>query len=141
MKKYVLEFVHRGFFGVAFGPVVLAIVYGILGATGAVESLTTGEVCSGIISVTLMAFIAAGINMIYTVECLPLISAILIHAGVLYVDYLIMYLFNSWMPRNLNAIAVFTGIFAVGFAAVWVIIYLVSKKDIDRLNSRLENHE
>lgn len=141
MKKHILEFVHRGFFGAAFGPVVLAIIYGILGATGAVESLSPREVCSGIISITLMAFIAAGINMIYTVERLPLVSAILIHAGVLYVDYLIMYLFNSWIPRNMIAIGIFTCIFAAGFAAVWFVIYLVSMRNIKKLNNRLEKAE
>ncbi|MBR4086559.1 MAG: DUF3021 family protein, partial [Clostridia bacterium] len=91
------EFLKRGMLAAWSGPVILAIVYGILGATGAVKALTPREVCLGVISVTLMAFIAAGVTAVYTVERLPLFSAILIHAGVLYLDYLLMYLFNRWI--------------------------------------------
>ena len=116
---------------------MLAVIYGILGATGAVNSLSPAEVCRGIISVTLMAFIAGGINVIYTVERLPLVCAIMIHGLVLYLDYLIMYMFNSWLPRNVNAIMVFTVIFVAGYAVIWIIIYLINKRNADKLNMKL----
>ena len=137
MKKYVFEFMHRGLMAAAGGPVILAIIYGILGATGAVTAFAPGEVCLGILSITLMAFIAAGITMIYQVEQLPLISAILIHAGVLYLDYLIMYLLNSWIPKNWQAIGGFTLIFAVSFALVWIIIWLCIRAKTRKLNERM----
>lgn len=132
------EFFKRGMLAAWGGPVILAIVYGILGATGAVEALTPREVCLGVISVTLMAFIAAGVTAVYTAERLPLFSAILIHAGVLYLDYLLMYLFNRWIPRDWVAIGVFTAIFAVGYAAVWLIIYYIERKRIISLNQKLK---
>ena len=135
MKKYILEFVKRGLMAAAGGPVVLAIIYGILGATGVVTVFAAGEVCLGILSITLMAFIAAGITMIYQVEQLPLISAILIHAGVLYLDYLIMYLLNSWLPRN--AIGLFSVIFFAGFALVWVVIWLCIRGKTKKLNEKM----
>ena len=137
MKKHISDFLLRGLMAAAGGPVILAVVYGILGATGTVASLSPAEVCRGILSITLMAFIAAGISMIYTVERLPLICAILIHAGVLYLDYLVMYLFNSWIPADPVAIGIFTGIFAGGFLLVWVIIYFCTKAKTDRLNTKL----
>lgn len=137
MKKYVLEFMHRGLLAAAGGPVILAIIYGILGATDAVTAFAPGEVCLGILSITLMAFIAAGITMIYQVEQLPLISAILIHAGVLYLDYLIMYLLNSWIPKNWQAIGGFTLIFAASFALVWIIIWLCIRAKTRKLNERM----
>lgn len=136
MKKYVSEFTHRGLLAAAGGPVVLAIIYGILGATGAVTAFAPYEVCLGILSITLMAFIAAGITMIYQVESLPLPMAILIHAGVLYLDYLIMYLLNSWLPRN--AIGIFTIIFFAGFAAVWLVIYLCIRAKTKKLNKKMK---
>lgn len=111
------------------GPVVLAIVYAILGMTGAVTSLSPSEVATGILTVTLMAFIAAGITAVYTVESLPLPIAIIIHAAVLYLDYLIMYLLNDWIPRNASAIGIFSAIFFGGFAVVWGIIYLCIRKN------------
>lgn len=137
MKKYVLEFLQRGLMVAAGGPVVLAIIYGILGAVGVVDTLTPWEVCKGILSITVMAFIAAGITMIYTVERLPLISAILIHAGVLYLDYLFIYLVNGWLARNLTAFGIFTGIFAVGYAIVWICIYRITKKNTNQINRKL----
>lgn len=134
MKKYALEFVKRGLMAAAGGPVILAIIYWILGATGTVTSLTPNEVCMGILSITLMAFIIAGISMIYTVESLPLPSAIAIHAAVLYLDYLLVYLLNSWIPRNWSAIGVFSAVFFAGFALVWLVIYLCSRRSTKNLN-------
>ena len=84
-----------------------------------------------------MAFIAGGITVVYTIERLPLISAILIHAGVLYLDYLMVYLLNSWIPRDLTGIGIFTAIFAAGYAVVWLGIYLSIKAKTDRINKKL----
>lgn len=137
MKKFMLDFTIRGLVAAAGGPVVLAIIYGILGVTETVTSLTPREVCIGILSITLMAFIAAGITAVYQTEQLPLMSAILIHAGVLYLDYLIMYLLNSWIPRNFTAIGIFTGIFTIGFGLIWVCIYLFTRSKTERLNRKL----
>lgn len=135
MKKHIGEFVKRGLLAAAGGPVILAIVYGILGASQAVTALTPREVCMGILSVTLMAFIAAGITFIYQIEYLPLISAALIHGGVLYLDYLLMYLLNGWVPRA--GLGIFTAIFVAGYAVVWLIIYLSIKSKTDSINKKL----
>lgn len=139
MKKYMLEFVKRGLMAASGGPVILAIIYYILGATGTVTAFTPNEVCLGILSITVMAFIIAGISMIYTVESLPLPMAILIHAGVLYLDYLLVYLLNSWLPRN--AIGTFTAIFAAGYALVWLVIYLCIRAKTKKLNEKLRAKE
>ena len=48
----------------AGGPIVLAIIYGIIGATGEVTSLTPQEVCLGILTITLLAFTVAGMTAI-----------------------------------------------------------------------------
>lgn len=136
MKKYILEFVKRGLMAAAGGPVVLAIIYFVLGATGTVTALPPHEVSLGIVSITLMAFIAAGITMIYTMESLALPMAILIHAGVLYLDYLLMYLLNSWLPRN--AIGLFSVIFFAGFVLVWVIIWLCIRTKTKKLNAKMQ---
>ena len=141
MKKYALEFCKRGLMAAAGGPVVLAIVYGSLGAAGQVTALSPGQVCMGVLTVTLMAFIAAGITVVYTAERLPLVSAILIHAGGLYLDYLLMYLLNSWIPRNWTGIGIFTAIFAAGYALVWLGIYLHIRARADRINQRLRDEK
>ena len=136
-KQFWKEFLHRGLLAAAGGPVILAIIYGILGATGTVTSLTPTEVCTGVLSITLMAFIAAGITAVYQMELLPLPGAIAIHAVVLYLDYLIMYLLNSWIPRDLTTLGIVSAIFFGGFALVWLIIYQFIKRDTDKVNKAM----
>ena len=102
-----------------------------------IESLTPNEVALGILSITLMAFIAAGITVVYTVEQLPLPMAILIHGGVLYLDYLLMYLLNDWIPKD--GIGMFTLIFVLGYAAVWLVIYLSNRLKTAQINKKLHS--
>ena len=139
MKKHIKEFLHRGLLCCAGGPIVLAIIYAILGALDTTATLSAAEAATGILSITLMAFIAAGITCIYTVEQLPLPMAIAIHAVVLYLDYLLMYLLNDWIPRNSVAIGIFSVFFAAGFALIWAIVYCFTKNQTARLNRKLHH--
>lgn len=139
MKTFAKEFLLRGLICAAGGPLVLAIIYGILGATGTVEALSPREVCLGILTITLLAFVAAGMTSIYQLEQLPLMSRILIHGGVLYAMYILIYLVNGWLQQQLVAILVFTGVFLAGYTAIWLIIYAVTKATTARLNQKLRN--
>ena len=139
MKKYVFAFLKRGLSASVGGPVILAVIYGILGATGAIKTLTPGEVCMGMLTVSLMAFVAAGMTTVYEIERLPLFSAILLHGIVLYLDYILVYLLNGWLKSELISVLVFTGIFIAGYAVVWLIIYLTTKKATGSLNRKLQN--
>ena len=132
MKAFLKEFFKRGFISAWGGPFVLAIIYFIVGKLENVRSIPIDEVSLGILSITFMAFTAGGITAIYQNDFLPIASSILIHAAVLYFDYLIMYLLNDWLPRS--EIGIFTAIFVAGFAIIWVIIYFCSKRKIDSLN-------
>lgn len=137
MKKFAKEFLFRGLLACGGGPVVLAIVYGILGATGAVSHFSPGEVCVGIFTVTLLAFIVAGMTAIYQLEQLPLILAILLHGAGLYIAYILIYLLNGWLLRQLVPIAIFTAVFIAGYALIWLIIYFVTKNKTERINKKL----
>lgn len=136
MKKFISEFLKRGFISAWGGPFVLAIIYFIVGKIENIQNIPINEVSLGILSITFMAFTAGGITAIYQNDVLPLASSIMIHAAVLYLDYLVMYLLNDWLPRS--EIGIFTAIFAAGFALVWLIIYLITKnqtKDLNKLRS------
>lgn len=137
MKKYWKEFFLRGLICAGGGPVVLAIIYGILGTTGAVEYLSPKEVCLGILTITLLAFIAAGMTAIYQMEQLPLPTMILLHGGALYIAYILTYLLNGWLQHSLVPILAFTGIFVAGYALVWLIIYCIEKNKTEKLNKLL----
>ena len=52
----------------------------------------------------------------------------------LYVSYLATYLLNDWLEWGPVPILVFTGIFLLGYVAVWVVIYATTKRKTDRLN-------
>jgi len=138
MKKIILEFLRRGFAVCGLGPMVLAVFYLILQRNGAIETLTVREVCVGIVSLSALAFVAGGMNVIYQVERLPLMVAILLHGGVLYVSYLATYLVNGWLEWGITPILVFTGIFALGYLVIWGIIYSVIRKKTDKLNEGLK---
>ncbi len=138
MRKFLKEFLLRGLTCAAGGPVVLAIIYGILGATGAAESLSPREVCMGILSITLLAFIVAGMTAIYQMEQLPLPTMILLHGGVLYIAYILTYLLNGWLLNQLKPVLVFTGIFIGGYGAIWTVIYAVTNAKAKKINEKLK---
>ena len=138
MKKYVLNFVMRGLLCASGGPLVLAIVYGILGATGVATALTPHEVCMGIITVSLLAFIAAGCTSLYQIERLSVFMAALIHGCLLYATYVIVYLINGWLAQQWVDFLVFTGIFATGYSLIWLIVMLTTKHSAKKLNEQLK---
>ena len=138
MKKTILEFFRRGLIAAGFGPSVLAILYLILQWRAGVETLTVNQVCIGIFSISALAFIAGGMNVIYQVEQLPLMVAIMIHGSVLYIGYLATYLINGWLQRGMRPILVFTGIFVLGYLLVWAIIYFITKKRTEKVNELLK---
>ena len=141
MKKFVLEFVRRGFIATGLGPIVLAIVYLILKQSAAIDTLTVNQVCIGIFSLSALAFIAGGMNAIYQVERMPLMTAILIHGGTLYIGFLGTYLLNDWLDFGVIPIMVFTAIFVVGYIVIWAIIYSIIRRNTAKLNEMLRKKQ
>lgn len=141
MKSNVFDFLRRGLTACGFGPLVLVVVYLILQKQAGIESLTVNQVCIGIVSISVLAFIAGGMNFIYQIERLPLMLAILIHGAVLYVSYLATYLVNDWLELGTTPILVFTGIFIVGYMLVWAIIYSITKKNTTKVNEMLRKKQ
>ena len=137
MKKYIIEFIKRGLMAASGGPIVMSVVYLILGKIGVVSSFTPEEVALGIISSAVLAFVVGGISMIFTVDRLPTFTAILIHGLTLYAVYIAVYLVNGWLKSQLISVAVFSAVFLVGYGIIWLIIYLSTKSFAKRLNSRL----
>ena len=141
MKRHILDFTRRGLAACGFGPIVLAVLYLILQQQGIVENLTVNEVCIGIVSLFVLAFIAGGMNFIYQIEQLPLMVAILIHGGILYISYLGTYLLNGWLEWSGIPVLVFTGIFVGGYLVIWAVIYSIIKKNTDRINEVLKKQK
>ena len=141
MKKHGLDFLRRGLMACGFGPIVLAMLYLILEQKGLVETLTVHQVCVGILSLTALAFIAGGMNSIYQLERLPLMGAILIHGGVLYLSYLATYLLNDWLAWGVIPVLVFTGVFVVGYLVIWAIICTIIRRKTAKINKILQEKQ
>ena len=136
--KYILkEFCRRGIAACGLGPLALAIIYRFLQHNRVVEVLTVNDVCVGIFSLSALAFVAGGMNVVYQIERLPLMVAISIHGAVLYVSYLLTYLVNDWLDWGTAPILVFTGIFVVGYLLIWAVIYSIIKRNTDRINEAM----
>ena len=138
MKKYGLEFIRRGLCACGLGPLVLAVIYLILHKQGIIELLTVREVCLGIVSLSVLAFVAGGMNVVYQIERLPLMWAIFLHGAVLYIAYLATYLINGWLAKGKTPILIFTAIFIVGYLIIWAVIYSVTKRNTKKLNEKLK---
>ena len=132
---------RRGLVACGLGPIVLAVFYLVLQRQGAVEILTVNQVCLGIFSLSALAFIAGGMNVIYQIEQLPLMVAILIHGSVLYLSYLGTYLLNDWLEGGVKPILVFSGIFVICYLVIWAIIYSIIKRNTERLNAVLKEKQ
>ena len=141
MRKFLLDFLRRGFAVCGMGPIVLVILYLILGQTAAMETLSVYQVCIGIFSTAALAFIAGGMNAIYQIERMPLMLAISVHGGVLYVSYLATYLVNNWLEWGTTPVVVFTGIFIVGYLLIWAIIYSIIKRNTVKVNKLLKQKQ
>ena len=141
MKKIILEFIRRGLTACGFGPIVLAVLYLILQRQGILHSLTVEQVCLGIVSLWVLAFVAGGLNVLYQIERLPLMMAILIHGSVLYISYLVTYLLNDWLEQGLLPILIFSGIFVFGYLTIWIVIYLITKKNTEAVNRALNQKQ
>lgn len=140
MKSYIKGFIRRGLAACGLGPLVLAVLYLILHRQGVIDMLTVEQVCLGIFSLTGLAFVAGGLNVIYRIERLPLMAAISLHGGVLYAAYLLTYLLNGWLDQGILPILVFSGIFLIGYLAIWAVIYGIIRWNTDQLNRMIQKN-
>ena len=141
MKKILPDFLRRGLASLGFGPLILAVVYLISGRCAGVQTLTVEEVVMGIFSLSALAFVAGGMNVIYQIEQLPLMKAIALHGSVLYISYLLTYLLNGWLQQGWMPILVFTAIFIAGYLAIWAVIYFVIKRNTEQVNAILKKKQ
>ena len=141
MKEKILEFVQRGLSACGLGPIVLAIIYLVLQQQDSLDFLTVNEVCTGIFSLTALAFIVGGMGVIYQIERLPLMVAILIHGCVLFASYLVTYLVNGWLKSEKTPVMMFTVIFVLGYLLIWMFIYIANRKNTARVNEKLKQKQ
>ena len=138
LKKYFKDFLLRGLVSMGFGPFVLSVVYGILGLCGVVDKLAVNEVVLGYLSIAVLAFLCGGMTVVYQIEEIGISKAITLHGIALYVAYAVVYITNNWLKDGIIPFLVFTIIFVVGYALVWIVIYLITKRGTDNINKKIK---
>lgn len=133
----VRDFFFRGLMFGGFGPVIAGIVYLILHLTLEDLTLTGLQVFTVIVSTYLLAFVHAGASVFNQIESWPLAKSTLCHFGLLYIAYILCYVINSWIPFEPLVLGIFTAIFAVGYAVIWLAVYVSIRMTVKRLNRSL----
>ncbi len=137
MNRYVKEFMHRGLLFGGFGPIILGIVLACIEAADASFSITAVQILLGVVSTYLLAFMQAGSTVFEQIEHWSTVKSVFFHFLSLYAAYVGCYLLNSWIPFEKMVVFIFTGIFVVGFFAIWGIVVASVKIAEKRLNKIL----
>ena len=128
MRKYVKEYLHRGLIFGGFGPIVVGIIFLCVQLSGTPVHSSGKESFVAIVSTYLLAFIHAGSSVFNQIEEWSIAKSTGMHFLSLYFAYVVCYLLNRWIPFSWEVIVVFTGIFAVGYLAVWLTVYCIVRK-------------
>ena len=134
----VKSFLLRGTIFAGFGPIIYALIIFIIDLTGVDPMLDGIVVFKGAISTYLLAFVVAGMSIIWKEERLGFALQMAIHALSIYVSYLITYLVNGWLNINFIQILTFTIIFIFGYGIIWLMIYLIERNKVNKLNKQLK---
>ncbi len=136
--KHLRYFIEHGLFAAPFGPTVLAVVYLVLYHSGVIRTIAVDRIVTEILTVTLLAFIAGAVTVVYRTESASVSIAILVHAAVLYLAYAVVYLVNGWIDFATLPFVVFSVCFAVGFALTWLAIFWCTSRHARRLTLSLQ---
>ncbi len=136
-KEHLKEFLHRGALFGGFGPVVVALVYLIVGYCTGETAMTTEMFFRATVTGYFLAFLVAGASIFYQIEAWGLAKSSLCHLLVLYTTYLGAYLFSGWLEAEIATVAIFTAIFAAGYLVIWGIIWLSIKATARKFNEKM----
>lgn len=138
MNRYMKEFLHRGLMFGGFGPIILGIIYWILSVAVEGFSLSGGEVCLGIVSIYLLAFVQAGASVFNQIEEWGIGKSLLVHFLTLFAAYSGCYLLNTWIPFEPMVLLIFAGVFIAIYFAVWLTVYCIVRATRNKLNHQLK---
>lgn len=138
MNKYVKEYFLRGFIFGGLGPIIAGIVFTCIQLSGVSVALTGVQTFIAVLSTYLLAFVQAGASVFNQIESWSVGKSTLLHFSCIYLAYLVCYLVNRWIPWRWEVTAIFTGIFVVGYFAVWLTVYLIVRSTGKKLNAKLK---
>ena len=138
MNRYLKDFLHRGLVFAGFGPIVAGIVFLILELSGVDVALSGTNAFLAIISTYLIAFVHAGSSLFHEIESFSPAKAMICQLSLIYAAYTGAYLINSWIPFNFTVLIIYTALFIVGYFAICLTVYLLTKLKSRDLNREIE---
>lgn len=139
MNKHIKNFLIRGMLFAGFGPIILGIIYMFLQINLPDLSLSGKEICLGIVSTYLLAFLQAGASVFNSIEDWPLAKSTFFHFLTIYIAYTLCYLVNTWIPFEPKILLFFTLIFIGVYLIVWLTVFITIKVTAKKFNKKLES--
>ena len=137
MNKYFKEFLHRGLMFGGFGPIIVGIVFAILGATIEDFYIDAWQILLAIVSTYVLAFVQAGASVFNQIEHWSVGKSLLWHFVSIYLAYSLCYIANVWIPFEPMVLLIFTAIFVVIYFVIWFSVYFAVRATQKRLNKNL----
>ena len=120
-----------------FGPIVGGIVFAILGATIEDFHIEGWQILLAIVSTYLLAFVQAGATVFNQIESWNIGKSLAFHFISIYLAYSIAYVVNTWIPFEPIVLVIFTALFVVTYAVIWLSVFLAIKATEKKLNKSL----
>ena len=136
MKRYVNSFIFRALIGALMGIAICLILYGF----GLYDEIIIDDkpfVIMQFVGSALNGIICMGSTIVYDIDNLGLSKVTLLHYVITLVSFLCFNFLLGWFSE-FNIILILA-VFTVAYFIIWLINYLVYKREIRRINIELED--
>ncbi len=136
MKRYVNSFIFRALIGALMGIAICLILYGF----GSYDEIIIDDkpfVIMQFVGSALNGIICMGSTIVYDIDNLGLSKVTLLHYVITLVSFLSFNFLLGWFSE-FNIILILA-VFTVAYFIIWLVNYLIYKREIRRINKDLED--
>lgn len=136
MKRYVNSFIFRALIGALMGIAICLILYGF----GLYDEIIIDNkpfVIMQFVGSALNGIICMGSTIVYDIDNLGLSKVTLLHYVITLVSFLCFNFLLGWF-NEFNIILILA-VFTVAYFIIWLVNYLIYKREIRRMNIELED--
>ena len=145
-KKLVLHLVGGFFVGAGIGNLI-AFLFGTASGGGivAAELVAKAGLAGAIVLQTflsgILGLVSIGGMLLYEIDKWSLAKATVVHFLLIAACFVGCSLILHWFPLQFSYYAISLGAMAVGFAIIWVIMDLIWKKEVKKMNEELDEYK
>lgn len=136
MKRYVNSFIFRALIGALMGIAICLMLYGF-GSYDEIIIDNKPYVLMQFIGSALNGIICMGSTIVYDIDNLGLSKVTLLHYVITLVSFFSFNFLLGWFSE-FNIILILA-VFTVVYFIIWLVIYLIYKREIRRMNIELED--